>query len=65
MGPLPDSGVGWESGPPSPGTQGQEKISQGLLLGSQVSLPTLLLSPTQMNEHTHNLSLSLPSFFLL
>ena len=54
----PSLNPGWDGrATPPPGTQGQEKTSQGLLPGS-VSLP-ILLSPTQMNEHTH--ALSLPS----
>ena len=51
----PSLNPGWDGrATPSPGTQGQEKTSQGLLPGS-ISLP-VLLSPTQMNEHTRTLS---------
>lgn len=62
IGPLPESGVGWESSP-LPRNSGSRDDISGASSWPSVSLPTLLLSPTQMKEHTHththNLSLSL------
>lgn len=55
IGLLPESGVGWESNPLPRNSGSREDIPRA---ASWLSLP-VLLSPTQMNEHTHTLSLFL------
>lgn len=55
VGLLPESGVGWESNPLSRNTESRVDLP-GTSSWLSVSLPTLLLSPTQMNEHTCTLS---------